>query len=290
MNILDYKMMLGRPIKDVVHLSSLDLSEYSVETKYDGCRLAIYMAPDGRVQVMTRGGKTVRSPLLWDTFAHLAQFIKCPIVIDAELISRHGLIKDRRVATGALNTTLSKGKNLEARVKTDYLSLTVFDCVRFDENFRESYQGRRAYYTWLLSHKNVKLMPIYASKKYKPETVDDVLHILEEIVSVGGEGLVLKKGPYEFKRSSNLLKLKKMHKVVLKCVGSTPGDGKYTGMIGALQFNYKGTVIPVGSGLTDDHRSRDPREFIGKRALIKYESISHSSGTLVQPTIEVLYA
>jgi DNA ligase-1 len=58
----------------------------------------------------------------------------------------------------------------------------------------------------------------------------------------------------------------------LLCIGVTEGNGKYKGLVGSLDcvsacLNLK---VSVGSGLTDEMRSGDFKEYIGKIITVKY--------------------
>ena len=79
--------------------------------------------------------------------------------------------------------------------------------------------------------------------------------------------------PYEYKRSSSLLKVKQMQDCDLMILGFTEGDGALTGMLGALIVDYKGGELRVGSGFTLADRSafwqcRD--QLIGRVVSVQY--------------------
>lgn len=71
------------------------------------------------------------------------------------------------------------------------------------------------------------------------------------------EGLMYREGaaPYEYKRSNKLLKIKSWNDTYCKVIGVKEGLGKYQGNLGALLVNYKGSVVAVGSGFTDQERT-----------------------------------
>jgi DNA ligase-1 len=57
---------------------------------------------------------------------------------------------------------------------------------------------------------------------------------------------------YEFKRTNNLLKVKKMNTLDLQIIGFEEGAGRLAGTLGAILVRYKnGNVVKVGSGFTD---------------------------------------
>lgn len=95
------------------------------------------------------------------------------------------------------------------------------------------------------------------------------------------EGLILKKFPMLFKRSNNLLKIKKFKEIDLKVVGVENSikciNGHQNNCIGALKVKYKGNIVKIGSGLTDRERLSwfyDNLKIINKVITVKYFSES----------------
>ncbi|XQW85580.1 DNA ligase [Thalassotalea piscium] len=97
---------------------------------------------------------------------------------------------------------------------------------------------------------------------------------LDDIVAMGGEGLMLhhKKALYKSGRNNALLKLKPYQDdeaIVLKHIA---GKGKYKGMLGSLLVkNKEGVEFKIGTGFTDQDRQSPPPigseityKFIGK--------------------------
>lgn len=98
---------------------------------------------------------------------------------------------------------------------------------------------------------------------------------LNDICALQGEGIMLRDpdSAYEPKRSSTLLKVKKVLDAEAKITGYTPGTGKYTGMVGALEMELpSGSTFKIGSGLSDEHRSKPPR--IGSIVTFGYQELS----------------
>lgn len=87
--------------------------------------------------------------------------------------------------------------------------------------------------------------------------LSEVTPIVEAIWKRGGEGVMLNaaNGPYEIKRSKQLLKVKHTEEHVLTIVDFIEGSGKYEDSLGAIVVDYKGNLVGVGSGFTDDQRS-----------------------------------
>jgi ATP-dependent DNA ligase len=93
----------------------------------------------------------------------------------------------------------------------------------------------------------------------------------------GEEGIILKdpKGPWQDKRVKHQVKMKAELEADLLVTGLVPGSGKYQGKIGALQVESADGRVKsaVGTGLDDDERSWDPKEFLGKIVSVKYNAL-----------------
>ena len=84
---------------------------------------------------------------------------------------------------------------------------------------------------------------------------------LKEIISQGGEGLMLHKAdaPVTTGRSPVLLKLKPVSDAEGIVLAHIPGKGKYQGMLGALQIKTEdGITVNIGTGFTDEQRNNPP--------------------------------
>lgn len=94
----------------------------------------------------------------------------------------------------------------------------------------------------------VELVPIL----YSGEETAMIDYYLKKICASGGEGVMINMSdaPYEYKRSSSLLKVKQMQDCDLRIAGFLEGDGALSGTLGALIVDYKGGALRVGSGFT----------------------------------------
>lgn len=108
---------------------------------------------------------------------------------------------------------------------------------------------------------DVKILPVL--KYYKSyEELQDCWGVLNNITDIGGEGLMinLASAKYNHKRTSDLLKLKKVYTMDMRVVDIIEGTGKYEGEVGSLQAIAKtddGKFIRcnVGTGLDDEQRA-----------------------------------
>lgn len=96
-------------------------------------------------------------------------------------------------------------------------------------------------------------------------------------LSKGQEGIMVKdlSAYYEFKRSSNWMKIKPSETEDLKIVGVEEGTGKNVGKLGALVCQLEnGDTVNVGSGFSDEDREdywNNQKKVIGKIAEVKYQ-------------------
>jgi DNA ligase-1 len=85
-----------------------------------------------------------------------------------------------------------------------------------------------------------------------------ITKFLDDAIADDQEGVMINicDAPYEFKRTTNLLKVKKMNTLDLEIIGFEEGEGRLAGTLGAILVRYKdGNIVKVGSGFTDWLRS-----------------------------------
>ena len=134
--------------------------------------------------------------------------------------------------------------------------------------------------------KNVRILPVLARGAHD-FSENSIFGLLDAVTSEGAEGLMINFGSagYENKRTSSLLKLKKMKTIDMQVIEAYRGTGKYEGCIGSLYCRCEtedGKIIHsyVGSGLSDFQRQRwyfMPDEIKGKIIEVGYFELSQSS-------------
>ncbi|GGO85193.1 ATP-dependent DNA ligase [Marinobacterium nitratireducens] len=85
--------------------------------------------------------------------------------------------------------------------------------------------------------------------------------LLDGVVAGGGEGLMLHRDGalYRVGRSPDLLKYKRHQDAEAVVIGYSPGEGKYSGLVGALLVeDERGRRFRLGSGLSDAERASPP--------------------------------
>jgi len=98
---------------------------------------------------------------------------------------------------------------------------------------------------------------------------------LDRIVSLGGEGLMLRQpgSRYEAGRSATLLKAKRFHDAEACVIGHQPGSGRHKGRLGALAVVLPdGTEFAVGTGFSDAQREQPPA--VGSIITFRYQELT----------------
>jgi DNA ligase-1 len=227
-----------------------DLKEEAYITlKLDGIRCSALIGE--QITFLTRQGKEIEG--LNQIAQALSEMNLKGYMIDGELlrINHDGLPSDEnfKETTSIVN---SKSDN-----KTG-LEFVIFDMVSLDDYRKqennETYEVRQARLNEMITPNDyIRLVPSYG----KTNDVNKVYEILNEVTSQDEEGLMLNlvSGVYRFgKRSSELLKVKAMHTCDLKCIDVQEGEGKYANTLGRILCLYKGHILKVGSGFSDEQR------------------------------------
>jgi len=112
-------------------------------------------------------------------------------------------------------------------------------------------------------------------------TVRSASHLkkeLETIISLGGEGLVVRKPntPYQTGRSNQALKVKPYQDSECTVIALKQGQGKYLGKLGSLQCQLpSGLSFYIGSGFSDKQRLFPPK--IGSKITFKYYGVTKNN-------------
>ena len=250
--------------------------EFSITTKIDGSRI-VAMKDNGQVIFWTRQGQKYEG--LVDLETELKNVSDDNFVLDGEIVA----INTDKENTYKNTMKLSRTKDLEKHG----LKMLVFDYMPI-ANFKAqrcpiAYHSRRAMLSALFDLNELKFfekLPIL----YKGTDTSKVTEILDEQVAKGEEGIMINiwDAPYEFKRTNNLLKVKKFQDTEVEIIGFEEGTNKLAGTLGAFVCKYKDNEVRVGSGLTDEDRAyfwanRD--KFLGKFITVKYFETSIDSKT-----------
>jgi DNA ligase-1 len=97
-----------------------------------------------------------------------------------------------------------------------------------------------------------------------------------ENLAHGLEGSMVKANvPYELKRSYSWMKIKPTLDMDVKVIGMTQGEGKYTGMVGALICETpEGKTFHLGSGFSDEERTIWNETLVGCNCELTYQELT----------------
>ena len=222
-----------------VYQPGVALADYWVSEKYDGVRG--YW--DGR-QLLTRGGQRIAVP---DWF--VANWPATPL--DGELWAGRGQFQK-------VLSTVSQQMPDDAAWRG--MRFMVFDLPAHGGRFSERLDALKP----LVDELRQPWVRMVAQTR--PTGTEALQKLLTQTVTEGGEGLMLHRGASLYKggRSDDLLKLKTHEDSDARVVGHEPGQGKYTGLLGALLVEVPGPQgqpalrFKLGAGLSDEQRRQPP--------------------------------
>ena len=226
--------------------------EFALTTKIDGGRI-VALKENGQVSFYTRAGQRYEG--LVDLEQEMSAKMPDNLCLDGEIT----LLNDRGIPSKdaykqAMKITRKDGEKHGVKMKFfDAMSAEDFRNQRCDLTWTE----RRAIATNLALNNEFtffELLPLL----YKGSDTSVIAEFLDRAIADDQEGIMINicDAPYEFKRTTNLLKVKKMQTLDLQIIGFEEGSGKYAGTLGAILVRYKnGNTVKVGSGFTDWLRS-----------------------------------
>ena len=255
--------------------------EFALTTKIDGGRI-IAIKENGQVSFFTRAGQKYEG--LVDLEKEMLERIPDNFVLDGEItLLDYQNYKSKEAYKQAMKITRADGPKHNVK-------MLVFDGMPLDE-----WKTQQSTLTWserrhvlsciagfyLEDLTYFELLPVL----YQGTDTSKILELLDSEIARGQEGVMINicDAPYEFKRTWNLMKVKKMKTLDLEVVDYEEGSGRLSGTLGAIHVRYKnGNIVKVGSGFSDELRALiwlEPSDFIGKIAEISYfEETTNASG------------
>lgn len=206
--------MLAFPIEDKIKY--VKFPAY-VQPKLDGMR-CIAIVQDGKCKLYSRSQKEI------NTVPHIVKeieekFAKENIILDGELYNHEHKENFNRI--------MSLIKRDEVHPEATEIQYHVYDVVS-----SENYAVRTALIQHIIDDSGyLKLVPTLIVKKQ--EEMDEVF---DAFLEAGYEGAMYRNPliPYEYKRSTSLLKIKIMKDAEFEIVGVQEGNGKLQGKAGAF--------------------------------------------------------
>jgi DNA ligase-1 len=224
---------------------------FALTTKIDGGRI-IALKENGQVSFFTRAGQKYEG--LVDLEDEMSRLMPEGTCLDGEitLLDRGSLSsKEAYKETMKIVRTKDKEKHGIKMLVFDWMTVADFKEQQCDFPYKIRRTGAENVFA-MNDFTYFELLPIL----YLGDDTDKIIEILEEEIAKGEEGIMINiwDANYEFKRTNNLLKVKKFNTCDLRVTGFEEGTGKYVGMLGAFICEYKGGQVKVGSGLTDEQR------------------------------------
>lgn len=231
---------------------------FTLTEKLDGFRLATIIHND-KIEFYSRQGQLVEG--LIEVEEDMKEFCKVNKIhnafFDGELVAVNceELSSDENYKV-VTKTARSKG------IKRG-LKYNIFDTLRYEDFVLQECDTEYYKRRWLLNElsKNVNLTYInILPVLYNGSDKDMIMEYLNKARENHKEGIMinLDNGMYEFKRTTNLLKVKVMQDADLKIVDVYEGTGKNKGKLGGIiiEFVYKDNTYrcECGSGFSDDER------------------------------------
>lgn len=267
--IPEFNVMLADKYWEKIDKLEQEKPRILVTQKLDGMRCTTIKVGD-KINLMSRSGQ------LMTGFVEIEHELReLPDgVYDGEILA--DLSIDNSLDLFA--STVSAARTKDTKKKN--MTYNVFDYVKKVEEFvtgmfSESCAQRKQNLENILkkAHCNyIKYVEVLYDGEYNSDIIDKLLN---KALSLQQEGIMLNiaDAPYQKKRTTDILKVKKMNTVDLFVTNIFEGKGKYKGTLGGVVVEYKGQPVGVGSGFSDIQRKmiwEHPESIVGKLIEVQY--------------------
>lgn len=271
---IEIPIMLVSPMKEIARIKFPCFAQ----TKMDGQR-GIIVKRDGKVTVYSRNGST-----MVELDKHFGVILEGydNIALDGEINvtkeSGFGFI-DRKTGNGMCNKTVVGGDITPEEISRfrftawDIIDIKEFDLGKDNKTGRERLERLRK----LKSHGLFQVV-----ETFEVDSLEQAQTIFNKLLASGQEGIILKNNdhPWEDKRSKHCVKMKAELDADLTITGFAEGQGKNSGMCGAIQcegeVEGQKVVVDVGTGMDDATRIdiwNRRKELLGTTVEVKYNEV-----------------
>ena len=247
--------------------------EFYVTEKIDGIRVVAVKQDDGSFKLFTRTGNELTGVI--DVEYALAFDVSTTLeVLDGELVADNVNGDSVEVYRETQSRVKQKGYKLG-------LKLHIFDgALKSDDFFNQQsntpYTQRRAQLDKLaksIVKSNTKFLEV-APVLYHGNDQQKAYDVFNKVVSRGGEGVIinLAHAEYMFNRTDSVGKIKQTYSSDGYVVAIHEGSGSNAGRLGSIEVTYKGDIVPIGVGFTDEQRQyfwEHPDDIVGH--IVEYE-------------------
>jgi len=213
---------------------NIDVKNYLVSEKLDGVRA--YW--DGK-KLISREGNIYNAPKWF-----IADFPKEHL--EGELWIGRGKFEE---LSGIVRTEIPDDKSWKL------VRLMLFDMPKHEGVFTKRLEAMKN----LVANSGSKYLKVIEQSKVS--THQNLTKQLNEVVKNGGEGLMLHcdDSLYQAVRNDDLLKLKTFEDAEAVVIAHIAGEGKFTGMMGAMLVENKEKIrFKIGTGFTEEQRKFPP--------------------------------
>lgn len=243
--IPSFDVMLANKYEDHEH----KINEFIITEKLDGCR-AVIIKENGHISVFSRQGQQIEGLI---DIENEVKLFPDNMVYDGELL----LLNSTKLNSADLyRSTVKEVRKDGIKKNVEFYAFDMLPLNEFQKGI--SVKGcleRKRELSDLLKEIRpqwIKLVPML----YVGNDKNVIYKMLDMVEKDDKEGIMVNAadGKYECKRSSGLLKVKTMQSADLLIVGFEEGTNKYEGKLGRINVEYKGNIVGVGSGFTDEDR------------------------------------
>ena len=262
-------------------MDKVEGKEFCISTKLDGGRI-IGIKEYGNISFFTRQGQPIEG--LSDIAEELKDFLPDNYVLDGELLLEN---KDKLPSKDLYRETMKESRR--DGIKKN-LIFNAFDILPLDE-FKKGKSSlncfkRKEFLHSLFTNKDYKWIKEVESL-YIGNDISKIDELLNDAIERYEEGIMINLDlPYECKRTSNILKVKKFNEADVRVLSIYEGTGRNVNKLGGItiQFEHNKELYEcnVGSGFNDDERLlyfNNPDLLINKIVTIGYFEISQNSKT-----------
>lgn len=229
--------------------------EFAITTKIDGGRIIAIRSEDG-VSFFTRAGQKYKG--LIDLEKEMMEVFPPDTVLDGEItILDDTGISSKEAYKKAMKITRSDGEKHGLKMKVfDIMDTTEWQAQKCERTWDERRALLEMIFKFFATNCTYfELLPVL----YRGTDTSKVLEYLDEAIANQEEGVMINicDAVYEFGRTWNLMKVKKMNTLDLEVVDYEEGSGRLAGTLGAIHVRYKnGNIVKVGSGFSDELRKQ----------------------------------
>jgi DNA ligase-1 len=242
-------------------------------TGYDSLRGTVFVQPklDGIRAYYSQGILRTRSGKVIDSVPHITNALG---TFPGDFEGFDGELYTDELPFDAIAGIVNRTVNMADASK---IKFHVFDVMSND-----SFKYRTSIITDILARRREFVKnAVCKVATYRIDSKKDYADMLRRFIDDGYEGIVVRHTdrPYEFTRSSQVLKYKPHRIETATIISIDKGSGKYYNVCGSLVCTLKSNnkLFSVGSGLNDEQRQKivdNPESYINREITVKFQELT----------------